>query len=80
MDNLLNELDVVKLARALPDGQARDQAIVNAIQLRLWAERAIADANAVLDDPESDDPEISPLRSSGGGSGSGGGRRSSRRK
>ncbi len=70
MDNLLRELDVEKLARALPDGQARDQAIVNAIQLLLWAERAIADANAVLDDPE-----ISPLRSSGGGSGSGGGRR-----
>jgi uncharacterized membrane protein YgcG len=73
---LLNELDVVKLARALPDGFARDQAIVKAVELLAWADRAIADANASLDDQGNDDGLISPLRSSGGGGGSsGGGRR-----
>jgi hypothetical protein len=79
MDNLLNELDVEKLARALPDGFARDQAIVNAIQLRLWAARAIEQAGGfdVDDEPGegNDDGLISPMRSSGGGSGSGGGNR-----
>jgi hypothetical protein len=69
MDNLLNELDVEKLARSLPDGFARDQAIVKAAELLFWAERAVADSNAVLDDPGNDDGLISPMRSSGGGRG-----------
>jgi hypothetical protein len=70
MDNLLNELDVVKLARALPDGPDRDQAIVNAIQLRLWAERAIEQAGGFGEDQgNADEPEVSTFRSSGGGRG-----------
>jgi hypothetical protein len=68
MDNLLNELDVEKLARALPDGPDRDQAIVNAIQLRLFAERAIAAAG------EGDDTGVELMRGGSGGAGSGGGK------
>jgi len=69
MDNLLNELDVVKLARALPDGPDRDQAIVNAIQLRLWAARAIEQAGGFGEDQEFDGEMVSPARSSGSGRG-----------
>ena len=74
MDNLLNELDVVKLARALPDGFARDQAIVKAVELSAWAERAIAEAG----DGEGDEPGTELMRGGSGGAGSGrggGGRR-----
>jgi hypothetical protein len=70
MDNLLNELDVVKLARALPDGFARDQAIVKAIELLSWAERAVAEAG----DGESEEPGIEVMRGGSGGAGSGGGK------
>ena len=66
MENLLNELDVEKLARALPDGAARDQAIVKAAELRFWAERAIAEAG---DDQGNDETDIEVMRSSGGGRG-----------
>ena len=66
MDNLLRELDVVKLAQALPDGPDRDQAIVNAVQLRLWAARAIEQAGGFEDDGESG-AEV--MRSSGSGRG-----------
>lgn len=77
-NNLLHELDVEKLARALPDGQAREIAIQKAAELLYWAERAIADANAVLDEhgPVNGDSDngVEVFRSSGGGSGSGGGK------
>ena len=66
MDNLLNELDVVRLARALPDGQAREIAIQKASELLFWADRAIADAG---EDPGNEEPEVSTFRSSGGGRG-----------
>ena len=70
MDNLLNELDVEKLARALPDGFARDQAIVKAAELLFWAERAIADAGEEpSEDQGNDNGMISPMRSSGSGRG-----------
>ena len=68
MDNLLNELDVEKLARALPDGPDRDQAIVNAIQLRLWAARAIERAGGFGED-QGNDNGVEVMRSSGGGRG-----------
>lgn len=66
MDNLLNELDVVKLARALPDGQEREIAIQKASELLFWAERAIAESG---EDEGNEEPEVSVLRGSGGGRG-----------
>ena len=65
MDNLLNELDVVKLARSLPDGPDREIAIQKAAELLFWAERAIAAAGDVNGKYEG----VEVMRSSGGGRG-----------
>ena len=65
MDNLLNELDVEKLARALPDGFARDQAVAKAAELFFWAKCAVAEAEP------NEDTSVEVMRSSGGGRGSG---------
>ena len=62
MDNLLRELDVEKLARALPDGPSRDKAVEKAAELLFWAQRAVADAAG-------NEPDVTTQRSSGGGRG-----------
>lgn len=63
MDNLLRELDVEKLARALPEGPDRDCAIERAIELYVYASRAVANAE------NGKETDVSPFRGSGGGRG-----------
>lgn len=63
MENLLRELDVEKLARALPEGEDRDRAIERAIELYVYASRAVAAA----ENENIDVPIVA--RSSGGGRG-----------
>ena len=77
MEKLLRKLDVEKLARLLPEGPDRDCAIERALELNLYARRAVEQAEAGEEDASADNgAEV--MRSSGGGSGSGkgsGGRR-----